>query len=155
MGSLPARRLPVRGGRRHGLHGGARSGRAPACPSVVEIRDVANGESVSYSATYYAEGERRIATVAAGYADGVRRALSNRGQALVRGRRVPIAGAVTMDMTMLDVTGAPCEVGDVATFLGRDGGDLLDVTSVAATADLSPYELLVGLRLRAERTYIE
>ncbi len=122
---------------------------------VVEIRDVANGESVSYSATYYAEGERRIATVAAGYADGVRRALSNRGQALVRGRRVPIAGAVTMDMTMLDVTGAPCEVGDVATFLGRDGGDLLDVTSVAATADLSPYELLVGLRLRAERTYIE
>lgn len=122
---------------------------------VVEVRDVPDGETVSYSATFYAEGTRRIATVAAGYADGVRRSLSNRGQALVRGTRVPIAGAVTMDMTMLDVTGHDCEVGDVATFIGRDGDDLLDVSTVASMADLSPYELLVGLRLRAERVYVE
>jgi alanine racemase len=122
---------------------------------VVEIRDVPDGETVSYSATFYAEGTRRIATAAAGYADGVRRSLGNRGQALVRGARVPIAGAVTMDMTMLDVTGRRCEVGDVATFIGRDGDELLDVSTVAAMAELSPYELLVGLRLRADRVYLE
>lgn len=121
---------------------------------VVEIRTVGDGESVSYSATWRAQGQRRVATVAAGYADGVRRALSNRGSALVRGKRVPIAGLVTMDMTMLDVTGAECEVGDVATLIGRDGSELLDVNEVARTAELSPYELLVGLRLRAERVYV-
>lgn len=120
---------------------------------IVEIRDVANGEGVSYGATWRAQGTRRVATVAAGYADGVRRSLGNRGCALVHGRRTPIAGVVTMDMTMLDVTDAPCRVGDVATFLGRDGPALLDVNEVAAMAGLSPYEMLVGLRLRAPRVY--
>lgn len=120
---------------------------------IVEVRDVRDGESVSYGATWRARGTRRVATVAAGYADGVRRSLSNRGCALVSGRRVPIAGVVTMDMTMLDVSDAPCDVGAVATFLGRDGGAALDVNEVAATAGLSPYEVLVGLRLRAPRVY--
>jgi alanine racemase len=122
---------------------------------IVELREVADGETVSYGATWRASGTARIATVAAGYADGVRRALEARGQALVHGKRVPIAGVVTMDMTMLDVTGVRCEIGDVATFLGRDGHDLLDVNEVARQADLSPYELLVGLRLRAPRVYAE
>jgi alanine racemase len=120
---------------------------------VVELRDVPNGETVSYEATWRAVGPRRIATVAAGYADGVRRALSNRGFALVGGRRAPIAGVVTMDMTMLDVTEVACEVGDVATFIGQDGDDELSVNDVARIAELSPYELLVGLRLRAPRVY--
>jgi len=122
---------------------------------VVELRTVRDGETVSYDATYRAVGERRIATVAAGYADGYRRALSNRGTALVRGRPAPVAGLVTMDMTMLDVTDIPCEVGDVATLLGRDGGGLLDVVTVARTADISPYELLTGLRLRLPRVYVD
>jgi alanine racemase len=121
---------------------------------VVEVRDVAVGETVSYSATWRAAAPCRIATVAAGYADGVRRSLSNRGVALVRGCRAPIAGLVTMDMTMLDVTGMACEVGDTATFLGRDGEASLDISDVAASAGLSPYEVLVGLRLRAQRIYV-
>jgi alanine racemase len=121
---------------------------------VVEVREVAAGETVSYSATWRAAEPCRIATVAAGYADGVRRSLSNRGVALVRGCRAPIAGLVTMDMTMLDVTGTSCEVGDTATFLGRDGEALLDISDVAASAGLSPYEMLVGLRLRAKRIYV-
>lgn len=120
---------------------------------IVELREVPDGATVSYSATYRAVGTRRIATVAAGYADGYRRALSNRGTALVGGRRVPVAGLVTMDMTMLDVTGVPCAIGEVATLLGRDGDELLDVNEVARTAEISPYELLVGLRLRLPRRY--
>jgi alanine racemase len=120
---------------------------------VVDLRDVAAGEPVSYGATWRAAGPRRIATVAAGYADGYRRSLSNRGVALVAGREVPIAGRVTMDMTMLDVTGVPCAVGDVATLLGRDGERVLTADDVAARADVSPYELLAGLRLRVPHQY--
>lgn len=122
---------------------------------VVEIRDVFDGGTVSYGATWRASGTRRVATVSAGYADGYRRAFGNRGTALVHGRAAPVAGMVTMDMTMLDVTGVPCAVGDVATLLGRDGEALLDVNDVARVAELSPYELLVGLALRAPRIYTE
>lgn len=120
---------------------------------VVDLRTVAAGETVSYAATYHAVGERRIATLAVGYADGYRRALSNRGTVLVGGRPAPVAGLVTMDMTMLDVTGVPCAVGDVATLIGRDGSAELTVRDVARTADVSPYELLTGLRARLPRYY--
>lgn len=122
---------------------------------IVELRTVANGETVSYGATYRAIGARRIATLAIGYADGYRRSLSNRGAALVHGCRVPVAGVVTMDMTMLDVTDVPCAVGDVATLVGTDGDAELTVDAVAHAADISPYELLTGLCTRLERVYEE
>ena len=115
---------------------------------IVEVRTIGEGESVSYAATWCASGPRRIATAAIGYADGYRRSLGNRAQALVRGHRVPVAGLVTMDMVMLDVTDVPCEVGDVATLLGRDGAELIDLGELSSFCDLSPYELLIGLRLR-------
>jgi len=122
---------------------------------VVDLRTVSDGETVSYGATWRANGERRIATLGIGYADGYRRALSNRGVALLRGKRVPVAGIVTMDMIMLDVTDVPCEIGDVATLIGRDGDDMLTVDDVANTAQVLSYELLVGLKLRVPRIYID
>ncbi|HEX6059090.1 MAG TPA: alanine racemase [Gemmatimonadaceae bacterium] len=122
---------------------------------VVAVHDIADGETVSYEAAYRAVGPRRIATLAIGYADGYRRALSNRGSALLGGRRVPVAGVVTMDMTMLDVTGVMCAPGDVATLVGRDAADELPIEEVARTGDLSPYELLTGLRQRLTRVYRE
>jgi alanine racemase len=121
---------------------------------IVDIRTVLDGETVSYSGTYRADGDRRIATLAIGYGDGYRRALSNRGSVLVGGMRVPVAGNVTMDMTMIDVTDVECGVGDVATLIGADGDDRIDVTEVAAFADLSPYEVLTSLRGRVPRRYI-
>lgn len=120
---------------------------------IVEFRDVRDGESVSYGATWRARGWRRIATVSAGYADGIRRSLSNRGVALVNGRRAPIAGTVTMDMTMLDVTGIDCAVGDVATFIGAQGDTTITIDEFAEAGALSPYEVLVGLGMRASRVY--
>lgn len=120
---------------------------------VVEVRVVQAGDTVSYDASWTAPRAGRVATVSLGYADGYRRALGNHAHALLRGARVPVVGVVTMDMTMLDVTDRACEVGDVITFLGRDGTDLLTVADVAATASLSPYELLTGLRLRLPRLY--
>lgn len=122
---------------------------------IVSVRDVPDGETVSYGGTYKAHGRRRVATVSLGYADGYRRAFGNRGVALVHGQRVPVAGVITMDMTMLDVTGVACAVGDVATFLGRDGDELLDLNDVARNVDLSPYEILSGLRQRLPRVYLD
>ena len=121
---------------------------------VLEIRTVPDGDTVSYGATWRARGDRRIATLGIGYADGYRRAFSNRGVALVRGRRVPIAGIVTMDMVMLDVTDVRCEVGDVATLIGRDGDEVLTIDEVAHTAQVLSYEILVGLKLRVPRVYV-
>ena len=144
----------------YGAGGGAGSAIKPEAVAslharIVEIRDVPDSETVSYGATWTASGWKRIATAAAGYADGVRRALSNRGCALVNGHRAPIAGIVTMDMTMLDVTGIECSVGDVATFIGKQHDAELSIAEVAATGELSPYEVLVGLSLRAQRVYLD
>jgi alanine racemase len=122
---------------------------------VVDLRTLRDGETVSYLASYRSVGARTIATLSIGYADGLRRALGNRGSVIVRGRIAPIAGIVTMDMTMIDVTGMACDVGDVVTLIGRDGSALLDVATVAQAGDLSPYELLTGLRSRLHRRYVE
>ncbi len=125
---------------------------------IVDIRLVNAGESVGYGATWTATETRRIATVPVGYADGYRRHLSNRGQAMVHGARVPVVGRISMDMTTLDVTDVSCAVGDVVTLLGGEAGRPVEAgmttDAVAARAELSPYELLVGLRLRLPRAYV-
>ena len=120
---------------------------------IVEIRDLEAGDSVSYGATLRVERPARIATLAVGYADGYPRSLSKAGAVLVGGTLAPIAGAITMDMTMIDVTTIPCAVGDVATLIGRAGDTVLTVERVADDAGMSPYELLTGLRSRVERSY--
>jgi alanine racemase len=120
---------------------------------IVEIRTLDEGDTVSYGATWRAPGVRRIATVPVGYADGYRRALGNRGVALLGGHRIHVAGRVTMDMTMLDVTDTDAALGDVVTLLGRDGDDIVTVPELAALGELSPYELLTGLRARLPRVH--
>jgi len=121
---------------------------------IVEVRVVQDGDTVSYDATWRAPRAGRIATVSLGYADGYRRALGNRAHALLRGQRVPVVGVVTMDMTMVDVTDRDCAVGDVVTMIGRDGDELLRVSDVARAGEISPYELLTGLRNRVPRVYL-
>jgi alanine racemase len=118
---------------------------------VVELHDLRAGDSVGYDATWRAQRPSRVATLAVGYADGYRRSMGNTAEALLRGRRVPVVGTVMMDMTILDVTDVPCAVGDAATLIGADGGDLLTVEAVAARGGISPYEVLTGLRQRVQR----
>jgi alanine racemase len=122
---------------------------------IVEIRNLEAGDTVSYNATLRVQRPARIATLAVGYADGYPRSLSERGSVLVGGTLAPVAGMVTMDMTMIDVTTVRCEVGDVATLIGRAEDTVLTVERVADNAGMSPYELLTGLRSRVERTYSE
>jgi alanine racemase len=120
---------------------------------IIDLRDVHEGETVSYGATWRASDTRRVATIACGYADGYRRHLSNAGVVLIKGVRCPVVGRVTMDMIMVDVTAVPCVLGDVATLIGRDGPDELPVEMVAALGGVSPYELLTGLPLRVPAVY--
>lgn len=122
---------------------------------ILEVRSIRPGESVSYGATWRAGRVTKIATVACGYADGLRRQLGNRAHALVRGAAAPIVGVVTMDMAMLDVSDMGGGVGDIVTFLGQDGAATQTVEQLAAAGGLSPYELLVGLKLRLPRFYSE
>jgi alanine racemase len=122
---------------------------------VVDLRWIEPGESVSYEATYRAPSRRRIATLPVGYADGVRRSLSNTGWALLHGARAPIVGLVTMDMVMIDVTDADCEIGDVATLLGADGAGMVGLKDWADSSGLSPYEILTGLGQRLPRHYLD
>jgi len=122
---------------------------------IVETRFIEAGEGVSYGATFRAPSRRRIATLAIGYADGYRRVLGNRSEVLICGRRAPIVGVVTMDMTMVDITDISCEVGDIATLIGADGDEKIDVAEIARVGELSPYEVLTGLRGRLPRRYIE
>ena len=121
---------------------------------IVDLRDVPVGATVSYGATWTAARPTRVATIGLGYGDGLRRALSNRATLRLHGRPVPVIGAVTMDLTMLDVTDVPCALGDVVTVLGEDGqGGAVGLGELAAAGDLSAYELLVGWRLRLPRVY--
>ncbi|HEX2692709.1 MAG TPA: alanine racemase [Gemmatimonadaceae bacterium] len=120
---------------------------------IVEIRDLQPGDTVSYDATLRVERPTRIATLSVGYADGYPRSIGRGGSALVGDTIAPIAGTVTMDMTMIDVTTVRCAVGDVVTLIGRSLGTVLTIERVADDARMSPYELLTGLRSRVERVY--
>jgi alanine racemase len=121
---------------------------------VVDVRVVQEGDSVGYDAGWVAPRNGRIATVSLGYADGYRRGLGNRAHALLAGQRVPVVGFVTMDMTMVDVTDKPCNIGDIVTLLGRDGDAMITVAELATAGGFSPYEVLTGLRGRLPRIYV-
>lgn len=116
---------------------------------VVAVRRIAPGDTVSYGATWSATRSTTIATVAAGYADGVPRSLSSAGTLEIRDRVHPIAGRVTMDMTMCDVGDTPVVPGDVATVFGG----LIPVETQARAAGTISYELLTRLGGRVARRY--
>ena len=123
---------------------------------ITLIRDRPPGSTVGYGATYRARGWERWATISAGYGDGIPRALSNRGEVLVRGRRAPVVGRISMDMTVVDITHVPgAAVGDVATFIGMDEGSAITLEEVAEWADTINYEVLTGLSARLPRIWIE
>lgn len=125
---------------------------------IVLIREVPPGSTVGYGATYASRGWERWATVGIGYGDGLPRALGNRGRALVRGREVPIVGRISMDLTVVDITSLSEEevsLGDVATFLGEDGGERITLEEVAELADTINYEILTGFTSRLPRIWLE
>jgi len=123
---------------------------------IVHIKEAEAGSTVGYGSTYAAEGDELWATVGIGYGDGLPRLLGNRGEALLRGRRVPIVGRISMDVTVLNVTSLPeVALGDVATFFGRAGGAEIGLEEVAAHAETINYEVLTGLTKRLPRIWTD
>jgi alanine racemase len=121
---------------------------------VTHVKTVDMGATVGYGATWRAPERSRVATVAIGYADGVHRARSNRGEVLVRGGRAPMIGAVSMDAITLDVTDIPrVVVGDIATLIGEDGDERITAEQVAAWSDTISYEVLTSIGPRVERRF--
>jgi len=121
---------------------------------ILQLRRIDKGESVGYAATFRAKRPSMLATVALGYADGVRRSLSNRGMAAVAGRRVKIVGRVSMDMVSVDVSAIAktrIKTGDAVEFIG----DTVTLDDVAETAGTNAYEILTGLGRRLPRRYRE
>ena len=121
---------------------------------------IAAGQSVGYGGTWKATRTSRIATIPMGYADGLSRALSNRGELLVRGKRVPVAGIISMDMAMLDVTEVTdVRVGDECVVLGSQKGPLgqetISAEEIATRLGTIPWEVLTDISRRVPRFYRE
>lgn len=121
---------------------------------IVQIREVPAGTPVSYGGRTVTRRRSRIAVVPVGYADGYAWRLTGKAEALVRGRRVPVAGSVTMDMTLLDVTDAGAELGDEVVLLGRQGQEEIPATELAAHAGTISWEILCHLGLRLPRRFV-
>ena len=122
---------------------------------IISIKDLAPGSRVGYNARWTAASPSRVAVLAAGYADGLVRVLSNKGRVIVRGQFAPIIGMVSMDLTAADVTGlSPARVGDIATIYGTDGGMTQSVPDVARIANTASAELLCSLGKRVPRFYL-
>ncbi len=130
---------------------------------IIALRDVPTGSPVGYGALFRATRPTRIATIPMGYADGLSRALSSKGHVLVAGRRAPIVGAVSMDMSMIDVTdiaaATPVAVRDEVVVLGpqegRLGKDVVTADEVADQVGTIGWEVLTSISRRVPRFYRE
>ena len=124
---------------------------------VVAVKGLRPGEGVGYGSRFRADAAATIAVVPAGYADGLDLRLDQRGQVLIRGRRVPVVGAVSMDMITVDVTELEAvQPGDEVVFIGRQGEESwqqIDVREMAAAVGTIPYEIVCRIGARIERQY--
>jgi alanine racemase len=120
---------------------------------IVAVKGIRPGEGVGYGLRFLADAPRSIAVIPAGYADGLDLRLAGRGAVLIRGRRAPIVGAVSMDMLAADVTGLDVAPGDEVVILGSQGDDRIDVREMAATIGTIPWEIVCRIGTRIQRVY--
>jgi alanine racemase len=120
---------------------------------VVYFKVVKAGNPVSYGATWAPATDTRVVTIPIGYGDGYPRALSSRGEVLIRGRRYPIVGRICMDQFMVDIDHDSAWNEDEVVLVGRQDEAMITVESVAQVAGTIPYEILTGLNQRIPRVY--
>jgi alanine racemase len=119
------------------------------------LKRVPAGETIGYGCTFEASRPSLIATLPIGYHDGYMRGLSNRSHVIVRGKYAPVAGRVSMDFTLIDVTDVPdVAVGDQVTLIGRVGEVVITVEDLARTAGTLSYEVTCGISSRVPRRYL-
>ncbi len=122
---------------------------------ISHIKTLAQGDTISYGRTFRTAYSTRVATIPVGYADGLRRNLSNCGEMVLNGKRATIVGRICMDQSMLDVTKIPdVNVGDTVTLIGTDGYETIDATEIADLLGTINYEILCGISARVPRIYI-
>jgi alanine racemase len=123
--------------------------------TVLSVKDLPTGSLIGYGGMFRAMQPMRVAVLAAGYADGVPHRLSNRGSVIVNGKLAPIIGAVSMDLTSIDVSEAlETRVGDAVTLLGSEGKVSIDAQQIARLAGTISYSVLCGIHARVKRIYV-
>ena len=121
---------------------------------VHQVKPLPKGVSVSYGSAFVTAKETKIAVLPVGYADGYNRSLSNCGEVLIHGERVPVVGHVCMDMTMIGVTGiSNVKVGDEAILIGKQNDAQISVEEISQKMDVIPYEVLSSVSKRVPRIY--
>jgi len=124
--------------------------------SIVLLKDFPKGYGIGYGSTYITNKETRIATIPVGYGDGYPFILGNLGEALIRGKRAPLVGRVSMDMCTIDVTHiSGCAVGDEVVLLGKQGQEYISANEIAFRAKTISYEVLCALGKRAPRVFLQ
>ena len=122
---------------------------------IVLLKDFPKGYSIGYNRTYITDRPTRIATIPVGYGDGYGVILSNQGEVLIRGKRVPVVGRVSMDMCTVDVSGIPDgQVGDEVVLMGRQGQEAITANEIAGRVGSISYEILCALGKRAPRLFL-
>jgi len=123
--------------------------------AVVEIKDVPQGAPVGYGAIFRTVRPSRVGVLSVGYADGLPHRLTNRGRVLAGGKSVPIVGAVSMDLTTVDLTDVPdVQPGDAVTIIGSQGTESVDAQEIAKTAGTISYNVLCSISARVKRVYL-
>ncbi len=121
---------------------------------ILSMRNFAANQALGYGGTYVTKAPAHVAVLPVGYADGYNRQLSNRGRVIVRDHYAPIVGSISMDLTLVDVTGIPdVAVGDEVILLGTSDGLSVDALEHARLANSSPYEILCNISKRVPRRY--
>ena len=122
---------------------------------VIKLRTISKGESVGYNGSWTAQRPSRIAVLAAGFADGIHRSLGNHGSVIIRGQRAPLAGSISMDLVIADVTDIPdAALGDIATFYGTVGEQSYPANVIAQGIGTITSELLTSVSQRVPRIYV-
>lgn len=123
--------------------------------TLIRVREIPKNSGVGYGATYIADKDSKIAVVPIGHGDGYSRSLSNSGEVLVRGRRAPVIGTISLDQTFIDVTDIPAATeGDEVVLIGRQGGDVITARDVANWMDSIVDEVLASIVERVQRVYV-
>ncbi len=152
----------------HAIYGYVSPGKGAAPPPAFEVRpvltwkaliltvkEVPEGSLIGYGGIFRAPRPMRIGVLAAGYADGIPHRLSNRGRVIADGKFAPILGAVSMDVTTIDLSEAPgLRPGDAVTLLGREGDASQDAQQMARAAGTISYSVLCGISSRVKRVYV-
>ena len=121
---------------------------------VYEVRDLPKGAGVGYDHRFRTKRRSRIAILGVGYGDGYPRALSNKGEVLIQGKRCKVVGSVSMDLTAVDVTGVKNINSDTrAVLLGKDRNERVTAVELAKRAGCIPWEILTGISSRVPRTF--